>query len=308
MARPRLHSTLEQWRNALAVVQDGGFASAAEALNKSQSSVSHAVRELSERLGVDIFEVVGRKAVATDAGQILLRRAERLLGEAALLEAAAASLAKGFDVELQLAVDVIVPTEIVIDGLNRFAALAPATRVTVRETVLSGTVEALTDGDADIILSGILPAGYFGIHFIDIDFIAVAGPAHPLHRLGRAIGLDDLRPHRQLVIQDSGRRDIDASWLEAEQRWTFSSHASALEALRAGSGFAWAPVKKIEADLASGRLRPLDLIQGGHRRTAVQLVKRDPVAAGPGVDALAEALLEAARDSDNGIEHAAAGE
>ena len=41
---PRI--TLEQWRCLVAVVDEGGYAQAAEALNKSQSSVTYAVQKL----------------------------------------------------------------------------------------------------------------------------------------------------------------------------------------------------------------------------------------------------------------------
>ena len=60
--------TLEQWRAFLAVVDAGGYARAAEVLNKSQSSVSYAVAQLEAALDVKVFQLQGRKAVATPAG------------------------------------------------------------------------------------------------------------------------------------------------------------------------------------------------------------------------------------------------
>jgi len=38
--------TLEQWRALLAVIDAGGYAKAAELLNKSQSAVSYAISQL----------------------------------------------------------------------------------------------------------------------------------------------------------------------------------------------------------------------------------------------------------------------
>ncbi|MCP3291660.1 helix-turn-helix domain-containing protein, partial [Aeromonas hydrophila] len=66
MFRPK--STFEQWRIFQAVVDCGGYAQAAEALNKSQSSLNHAVAKLQQSLGVALLEVRGRKAVLTPAG------------------------------------------------------------------------------------------------------------------------------------------------------------------------------------------------------------------------------------------------
>ena len=44
MYRPK--TTLEQWRILQAVVDHGGYAKAADYLNKSQSSLNHAVAKL----------------------------------------------------------------------------------------------------------------------------------------------------------------------------------------------------------------------------------------------------------------------
>ena len=74
MFRPK--STLEQWRIFQAVVEFGGYAQAAERLNKSQSSLNHAVAKLQQTLGVALLEVRGRKAFLTDevGGQAVLGR------------------------------------------------------------------------------------------------------------------------------------------------------------------------------------------------------------------------------------------
>ena len=69
-----------------AVVEHGGFAQAAEALHKSQSTISYAVNKLQQQLDVQILEIKGRKAVLTDAGQVLLRRSESLLKDSEALE------------------------------------------------------------------------------------------------------------------------------------------------------------------------------------------------------------------------------
>ena len=67
-------STLEQWRMFKAVADHGGFMQAAQQVHKSQSSIHHAVNKMEEQLGVNLFEVDGRKTVLTHAGKLLLRR------------------------------------------------------------------------------------------------------------------------------------------------------------------------------------------------------------------------------------------
>ena len=292
----RLLTTLEHWRCAKSVVDEGGFAQAAKALNKSQSSISHAVKELSERLQVSIFRIEGRRAVLTDDGRALLRRADRLLSDAQALENTAKAIANGFEVQLTVAVDVIVPNDFVIDALNRFAQVAPNTRVGVFETALSGTLEALVEGKVEMALSGSVPAGFQGTALFDIEFIPVARKDHPLHHYDRPLDEEDLRQHRQMVLRDSGSQDFDSGWLGSEQRWTFSSPLGSLDAIRSGSGFAWLPLPKIISDLHSGLLKPLNLRNRPQRTAHLQLVTAATTASGAGVRALATAFKTAAAD------------
>ena len=67
MKAPRV--TLDQWRTLQAVVDHGGFAQAAEALHRSQSSVSYTVARMQEQLGAPLLRIDGRKAVLTEAGK-----------------------------------------------------------------------------------------------------------------------------------------------------------------------------------------------------------------------------------------------
>src|SRR5437868_13630454 len=80
--------SLEQWQALVAVVDAGGYAQAAERLHKSQSSVTYLVQKLESLLGVKAFEIKGRKAALTPAGELLYRRARVLLDEAAGVEKA----------------------------------------------------------------------------------------------------------------------------------------------------------------------------------------------------------------------------
>src|SRR5258706_1082205 len=68
--------SLEQWKALISVVDSGGYEKAAEALGKSQSSVTYAVQKLQSQLGVKAFEVKGRKAVLTPTGEFLYRRGQ----------------------------------------------------------------------------------------------------------------------------------------------------------------------------------------------------------------------------------------
>lgn len=286
--------TLAQWQMLAAVVDHGGFARASEAIHKSPSTLNHAVHKLETQLGVQLLEPVGRQVRLTESGDMLLRRARQLIESAAALEDVAGSLAKGLETEVVLAVDQIFPADALARALETFSTEYPFVRVQLHETVLNGGVEMLYDGRADLVVSGLAAQGFLGEPLTTLRFIAVAHPAHPLHRLGRTLDLRDLEQHRQLVVRDSAlRQSMDAGWLKAEQRWTVSHLATSLDMLERGLGFAWFPETRIRAVLASGRLEPLPLNAGGIREVPMQLIFSDRDRAGPATRAMARALTEA---------------
>lgn len=298
MAMSRIpHTTLEQWQTLQAIVDHGGFAQAAEALNKSQSAISYAVRKLQEQLPLPVFVLEGRKARLTPAGEVLLRRARGLLEEALALERLADTLAQGWESEIRLAVDIIFPPDRLLHVLDRFTLDcrkgARETRITLLETVLSGTDEALFGGAVDLVLSPRVPPGFLGTPLLTVEFVAVAHPEHPLHQLGRTLSYRDLQAQRQLVIRDSGiRRRQDSGWLGAEQRWTVSHIQTSIHALKRGLGFAWIPREHIQNELQTGVLKPLPLQDGATRQAVVNLIFADYDNAGPATRRLAQLLQE----------------
>src|SRR5687767_10186041 len=180
MANPRI--SLEQWRALLAVVDEGGYAQAAELLHKSQSSVTYAVQKLESLLGVEAFELQGRKAVLTPIGELLYRRARVLLDEALELERAAKKLSSGWEAELRLGVEVLFPTWVLFQALDRFGRESPHTRIEVFETVLDGADELLETGEVDLAITPDVPPGRLAEPLFRLRTIPAAHPSHPLHQ------------------------------------------------------------------------------------------------------------------------------
>lgn len=290
---PTPHITLEQWRALITVVDAGGYAQAAEVLHKSQSAVTYAVQKIESQLGVKAFEVQGRKAVLTPTGHMLYRRALALVAEASELEKAARKLSAGWEAEINLAVEILFPTWLLIDCLARFGRESPHTRVEVIESVLGGTPEALLKGQADLAISPRVPPGFLSTPLMRLRLVAVAHPEHPLHALGRPLSYQDLHAHRHLTVRDTGPgRDRRATTVEVESRWTVSNITTAIEAARLGHGFAWFPEERIREELATGQLKPLPLGGGEERFVELYLILAEPELAGPGVRRLAEILSE----------------
>lgn len=288
-----MNISLDQWIALISVVDSGSYAKAAEALHKSQSSVTYAVQKLQSQLGVKAFEVKGRKAVLTPTGQFLYRRARTLVDEAVATERAARKLSAGWEAQIGIAVEVAFPTWLLLQCLDRFGAESPHTRIEVIESVLGGTSEALLQGQAEIAITGMVPQGFMGELLMPIRFLPAAHPSHPLHRLGRSVTMQDLRAQRQLVIRESGSKRATKPRVEAAQRWTVSHMTTSIEAARNGYGYGWYPEYRIRDEIAAGTLKPLPLREGGDSFAQLYLVFADRDAAGLGALRLAAIIREA---------------
>ena len=288
MLQPRI--TLDQWNALVAVVEAGGYAQASNRLHRTQSTVTYTIKKLEDLLGVKVFELRGRKAVLTPIGEVLYRRGRALVEEAGRLERATAELARGWEPEIRLAVDIIFPTWLLLECLDAFGQEHPDTRIELTESVLGGTEEALTEGRADLAIGGVVPGGFMGDPLMQVRFVCAAAPSHPLHQAGRDLRLDDLRQHRHLVVRDSGaQRSRSGGWLN-EKRWTVTNKATSIRAACMGLGYAWYPEESIRAELASGALVRLPLAEGRERYVTLYLVHADRDTAGPGVRRLAGIL------------------
>ncbi|MBX8549501.1 LysR family transcriptional regulator [Pseudomonas cichorii] len=289
MKAPRV--TLDQWRTLQAVVDHGGFAQAAEALHRSQSSVSYTVARMQDQLGVPLLRIDGRKAVLTEAGGVLLRRSRQLVKQASQLEDLAHHMEQGWEAEVRLVVDAAYPTARLVRALTAFMPQSRGCRVRLREEVLSGVEEVLLEGTADLAISGFNIPGYLGTEMSTVEFIAVAHPEHPLHQAKRELTFQDLESQLQVVIRDSGRQQPrDIGWLGAEQRWTVGSLGTATTFVSSGLGFAWLPRHMIERELKEGVLKILPLDKGGSRNPSFYLYSSKDKPLGPATQILIDLI------------------
>ena len=288
--------SLEQWRTLVAVVEEGGYERAAEALNKSQSTVTYAIKRLESALDLRAFELKGRRSALTPTGTLLYRQARQLLADADRLERMAGNVSSGWEAQIVLTADVIFPVWLLLTCLDRFGEESPHTHIELIESVMGGAREDLLSGRADLAISHDVPPGFLGEPLLTLRFVAVAHPEHPLHRLGRKLTARDLRQHRHLVVRDSARQRSADTALAARARWTVSNMATSIGAACRGYGYSWDPEYKIRDELAQGVLAPLPLERGARRLVTVYLTVADAEGSGPGVARLAEIIRDAAAE------------
>ena len=282
-------TSVEQWAVLAAVVDQGGFAQAAQKLHRSQSAVSYAVSRLQAALGVPLLEIQGRRAVLTHHGEALLKRARPLLRDLETLEALAGSLKQGWEPQLKVTADAAFPRARLLAIIAELQRMCPRTQLQFSDAVLSGAEEVITEGTADLVVTTRVPRGFLGEFLFNVSFVAVAAPSHPLFGLDRTLTADDLTREVQAVIRDSGlKQRRDDGWLGAQRRFTVSSMEASLAAVQAGLAYAWLPEHLVQESLQHGLLRRLPLALGGARSVPLYLVLVRPEIGGPATRAAVE--------------------
>ncbi|MCC4831992.1 LysR family transcriptional regulator [Shewanella sp. 10N.7] len=298
----RAKSTLEQWRIIQSVVDFGGYAQAAEQLNKSQSSLNHAVAKLQTQLGIQLLEVKGRKAYLTEQGEVLLRRSRHLTQTVDELEQLASNLGEGWEPNLTIAREIIYPLHYLVDALKAFLPHSRGTRVTIIDSVISGTHELILNNTADIAICGIPAKGHVAEPICESELYLVCSPAHPLAQQDVIADDQVLAQHLQIVIKDTAtHKASDTGWLKAEQRWTVSNFHEAKTILKTGIGFCWAPAYLIEDEIKSGELQRLALKGSKSRKVQLSLVVPNRDKQGP-ASKLLESLILLQHDINQVVE------
>ncbi len=290
--RPK--STLEQWRILQAVVDAGGYAQAAELLNKSQSSLNHAVAKLQNQLGVELLQVLGRKAFLTEAGEVMLRRSRLLTQQIEDLELLAASIDIGWEPEIRIAVELIYPKSFLYQALAQFYPQSRGSRIQIIDTVITGTTEIIQEAKADLVIAatGVIPKGFLGEPIYIAHMIPVIGVNHTLAS-ETSLGLEQLSQFLQIVIRDTASKPQDGpgGWLKAEQRWTVSNFYEAIEILKSGIGFSWLPQHLVDPLLDNGQLLRLPLKQSSERLVPMSILTPKEEKLGPGSRQLRQLIL-----------------
>jgi DNA-binding transcriptional LysR family regulator len=280
-------TTLEQWTVLRTIVKTGGFAQAANALNKSQSAVSYAVARLQESLQVELLELRGRKAVLTTVGAELLAEAAPLIDAFTGLESRARSTARDEALQIRMVVDAMFPKPRLFRALKTFAGRYPHITVSYRETVRLYYEEVVSGGDFDIAIV-IMETGAPAWPIADVKLLAVAAPDHPLTHVTPPISsvIVNSYPRAEIRSSASGRKLPEVQG----RPWLTNSIEAVINAVRSGLCHALLPRHLIESDLAAGTMVPLEIAEHGERITSLGLVMGAPSGRPAPIDVLADII------------------
>ncbi len=250
--------------DALAMVQTiahtGSFAAAARVSNMVPSALTYRVRQMEDALDVLLFDRSSRQARLTEAGAELLREGARLLADVDAIANRVKRVATGWEPQLTIAVDSIINHATVMELCETFFSLNPPTRVRLRAETLSGTLEALTSGQADLALGVVMETGTTaGLQrepLGTVRFAFVVSPDHPLARAPEPLSDEVIRRHRAVAVADSIQRGSGISFglLTGQDVFTVTGMPAKLDAQVRGLGIGFLPTCLAQPYIDTGRL------------------------------------------------------
>jgi DNA-binding transcriptional LysR family regulator len=230
-----------------AIDRKGSFAAAAHELHRVPSAITYTVQKLEEDLDVLLFDRRGHRAKLTAAGCELLNEGRHLLRAAGDLEARVKRVATGWEAELRIACDGIIPARAMLELARDFHAQSTATRLRFATEVLGGCWDALVSGRADLVVgvSGEGPAGggYQTRRLGEIEWVFAVAPTHPLAAAAEPLTRADILAHRAIVVADSSRNlpPRTTGLLSGQDTLTISDATAKLQAQAMGLGVGYLP-------------------------------------------------------------------
>ena len=242
------------------VASAGSFAAAARVLNVVPSALTYRIRQMEDALDVLLFDRSSRQARLTTAGAELLHEGKRLLLDIDAIANRVKRVATGWEPQLTVAVDSIIDVATVMELCDAFFEPEPPTRLRLRSETLSGTLEALTSGQADLALGVVLTASTTSeLHrepLGQVRYVFAVAPHHPLAPAAEPLGDELIRQHRAVAVADSTRQGdgLTIGLLAGQDVFTVFGMPAKLDAQIRGLGAGYLPLCLAQPYIDAGRL------------------------------------------------------
>jgi DNA-binding transcriptional LysR family regulator len=260
---------LQTMKTFTKVVDEGGFAAAARALDVDQALVTRQVADLERHLGVKLLERTTRSMRLTEAGETFLTRSRQILSEMAEAEALVSRSQQDMKGRVRVAVPTLFGAEGVAQHLAQLHAQHPDLSCEV--AMLDRAVDPVAEGFDVVVQDATLGASALAVArpLLEVPFLLCASPQYlqghaALERPADLVshhcvtgwvpgwGTGDGSPaqERWSLLHEDGRKE------SVEMRVALRSNTQTLnlEAVRQGLGVGRMSPRMLAADLEHGRL------------------------------------------------------
>jgi DNA-binding transcriptional LysR family regulator len=253
--------TMHQLRVFLAVVRRRSFTRAAGDLLITQSAVSAQVRELTELLGVPLFDQVGKRIFVTEAGRVLEEQAMRIRSVVDEIDREFLAWREGGAGVVRVGGSTSIGTYCLPSLIAAFTALHPRIEVSLGIENTARIEERLLRSEFDIgFVGGAISSGELAAEpFLKDEIFFACAPAHPL--ASTRSRLQEKLTGAKLFVREAGsatRRAMEDRLGERGLRWEDRTRLGSVEAIKqavmAGLGVSYFSSLTVRSEIGSGRL------------------------------------------------------
>jgi DNA-binding transcriptional LysR family regulator len=245
--------TLDQLRTFVAAVDEGSFSAAGRKLRRAQSVVSQTLANLEAQLGIKLFDRSERYPKLTEEGRSLLPDARAVADNIDEFKARARAMREGLEPELAVAMDVMYPMEAVTRAATHSRKAYPHTPLRLYVEALGAVVKPVLDRNCSIGIVGSVPTIPEELQaepLLDLPFITVVSPSHPLAGKRGAVSTTAAAKQVQLVLTDrsalTSGRDFG---VVSPLTWRLADLGAKHAFLKAGLGWGHMPLHMVQDDL-----------------------------------------------------------
>ena len=179
--------------------------------------------------------------------------------------------ASGYEVELRIVIDSIVPFDNFLSVLNAFDGQYTGTRLRISTEVLSGVWKSLLNGQANLAIGGAydgpeiwrMNGGFRTSPLGMIEWLFAVARDHPLADAPEPLPAGVIAEHRAIAVGNTGRTlpQITAGLLYGQETLTVPSIEAKLSAQIAGLGCGHLPRSMAMPYIAAGVLREKQTVE-----------------------------------------------
>lgn len=291
-----------QLRTIIHVAELGSLSKAADRLNTAQPALSRQVRLLEEELGVRLFDRHGRGMVITDAGQDVLRHAQRILSELEEIRAAVADEDAPLRGHVSIAMPPTVSDILSVPLVSAFQERHPEATLRIVSAYSGYLLDWLHRGEVDIaILFGNRPSPSLrSVPLLEEELHLIGSPGSGLDN-GSPVSFASLAGKR-LLLPSSGhglRKIVENCAAEAGTTLKIGveadSYATLKDLVASGHGYSILPLAPLHRELLAGSLTHAPLISPVPKRRLMMSAPTDRPATRL-VKFAGKVLIDTARD------------
>ena len=250
--------TFRQLLTLNAVVNHGGFQAGAKHLNKTHPSISTTIKNLEHQLGFLLFCRKSYRPKLTSEGEVFYQSSKKIIQHMNELKLESKALLNGIETKLHIILGDLTPPTKAMQAIQPFSLCNRGTQLEFSIENISGPLEKLYEGKADIIIHHLSRSDP---HIESYDFCSVK--LTPVIAGNHALACDitnmkyvDLIHATQCIIKDTGKnlQKNDYFLLDGAPNLLVDDQEIKKSAIVNGLGWGHMPDFLIQNELADGSL------------------------------------------------------